>query len=116
MGEPAPPFGARDAVVIDRPSRHSGLELTVVAFADGEPRIRAYLHTREWKRILAVAFADRTPRIRAWLHTPGWERIVATGTGGAAGEAAVRAEDLLEAAWARGIPVALRRLRRVDAA
>lgn len=92
MGEPALPFGPRDAVVVDRPSRHPGL------------------------RVTAVAFADRTPRIRAWLHTPDWERIVATGTGGSAREAAVRAEDLLGAAWDRGVPVALRRLRRVDAA
>jgi hypothetical protein len=92
MGEPALPFGPRDAVVVDRPSRHPGL------------------------RVTAVAFADRTPRIRAWLHTPDWERVVATGTGGSAGEAAVRAEDLLEAAWARGVPVARPRLRSVDAA
>lgn len=92
MGEHALPFGPRDAVVVDRPGRRPGL------------------------RVTAVAFADRTPRIRAWLHTPDWERIVATGTGGSAGEAAVRAEDLLEAAWARGVPVALPRLRRVDAA
>ena len=92
MGEPALPFGPRDAVIVDRPSRHPGL------------------------RVTAVAFADRTPRIRAWLHTPGWERVITTGTGGSAGEAAVRAEDLLEAARARGVPVAHPRLRRIDAA
>jgi hypothetical protein len=79
MGEPAPPFGERDAVVIDRPSRHSGLELTVVAFADGEPRIRAYLHTREWRRILAVAF------------------------GPSAAHAAERVEDLLDRALSLGV-------------
>jgi hypothetical protein len=72
MGEHAPPFGPGDAVVIERPSRYGGL------------------------RVTAVAFAERTPRIRGYLHTPGWERIVATATGRSAGEAAVRAEDLLE--------------------
>lgn len=92
MGEPALPFGPRDAVVVDRPSRHPGL------------------------RVTAVAFADRMPRIRAWLHTPDWERIVATGMGDSAGEAAVRAEDLLEAARARGLPVWPPRLRSVEAA
>jgi hypothetical protein len=92
MGEPALPFGQRDAVVVDRRSRHFGLHVT------------------------AVAFADRTPRIRAWLHTPDWERIVATAAGPAAGVAALRAEDALDHARARGVPVALPRLRRVDAA
>ena len=90
MGEPGPPFGPRDAVVIARPSRHRGL------------------------RVTAVAFADRTPRIRAYLHTPGWERIVATGTGRAAGEAAVRAEDLLEHALRSGVRVDPPRLVRVE--
>jgi hypothetical protein len=92
MGEPALPFGSRDAVVIERPSRHFGL------------------------RVTAVAFAGRAPRIRAWVHTPGRERVVSTATAGTAGEAAVRAEDLVDAARDRGIPVALPRLRRVDAA
>jgi hypothetical protein len=92
MGEPAPPFGHKDAVVIDRPSRHRGL------------------------RVTAVAFAGRTPRIRAYLHTPGWERIAATATGASAGEAAVRAEDLLEYAAARSAGSRQRRLRSVDAA
>jgi hypothetical protein len=90
MGQQAPPFGADDAVVIDRPSRHRGL------------------------RVTAVAFASRAPRIRAYLHTPGWERIVATGTGHSAGEAALRAEDLLEAALRRGVPVDVPRLMRVE--
>lgn len=81
MGEHALPFGPRDAVVIERPSRHRGMHVT------------------------AVAFAKRSPRIRAYLHTPGWERIVATATGRSAGEAAVRAEDLLEHARLRGIGV-----------
>jgi hypothetical protein len=79
MGEAAPPFGSHDAVVIERPSRHHGLDLTVVAFARGEPRLRAYLHTPEWERILAV------------------------GTGPSAADAAVRAEDLLERAAALGV-------------
>jgi hypothetical protein len=92
MGESAPPFGQKDAVVIDRPSRHRGL------------------------RVTAVAFAGRAPRIRAYLHTPGWERIAATATGGSAGEAAVRAEDLLEYAAARSAASRPRRLRSVDAA
>jgi hypothetical protein len=50
-----------------------------VAFADGEPRIRAYLHTREWKRILAVAF------------------------GPSAAHAAERVEDLLDRALSLGV-------------
>jgi hypothetical protein len=91
MGESAPPFGQKDAVVIDRPSRHRGL------------------------RVTAVAFAGRTPRIRAYLHTPGWERIAVTATGASAGEAAVRAEELLDTA-ARTAGSRPRRLRSVDAA
>jgi hypothetical protein len=67
--------------VIERPSRHRGLHIT------------------------AVAFAHRVPRIRAYLHTPGWERIVATGTGQSAGEAAARAEDLLDDARRLRVPV-----------
>jgi hypothetical protein len=92
MGESVVPYGPRDAVVIDRPSRYAGLSVT------------------------AVAFEHRTPRIRAWLHTPGWERILTTGTAESAGEAALRAEDLVESARARGVPVRLPRLRRADAA
>jgi hypothetical protein len=79
MGEAEPPFGERDAVVIDRPSRHRGLELTVVAFADREPRIRAYLHTRGWKRILTV------------------------GLGRSAADAADSAEELLDRARRLGV-------------
>lgn len=90
MGEHAPPFGPADAVVIDRPSRYRGL------------------------RVTAVAFAGRTPRIRGYLHTPGWERIVATGTGRSAGEAAVCAEDLLEQALLRGVRVKPARLAPVE--
>ena len=81
MGECAPPFGSDDAVVVERPSRHRGL------------------------RVTAVAFSKRTPRIRAYLHTAGWERVVATATGRSAGEAAARAEDLLEHARLRGVRV-----------
>jgi hypothetical protein len=81
MGEHAPPFGPGDAVIIERPSRHRGL------------------------RVTAVAFARRTPRIRAYLHTAEWERVVATSTGRSAGEAAARAEDLLEHAHLRGVRV-----------
>lgn len=92
MGEHAPPFGPQDAVVVERPSRHPGL------------------------RVTAVAFAARTPRIRAYLHTPGWERIAVTATAGSAGEAAARAEDLLEYALGRGVRSATRRLRHADAA
>jgi hypothetical protein len=91
MGETQVPYGPRDAVIVDRPSRHAGL------------------------RVTAVAFAEKTPRIRAWLHTPAWERIVATATGRSAGEAAVRAEDLLEAARARGVGTRPH-LRHVEAA
>jgi hypothetical protein len=90
MGESPLPFGPRDAVIVDRPSRHPGL------------------------RVTAVAFADRTPRIRAYLHTPGWDRIAAMGTGRSAGEAAVRAEDLFELALRRGIGVEPVRLRPVE--
>jgi hypothetical protein len=92
MGESVPPYGPRDAVVIDRPSRYAGL------------------------RVTSVAFAQRTPRIRAWLHSPGWDRVVATATAESAGKAAVRAEDLVETAQSRGVPVQLPRLRRVHAA
>lgn len=81
MGETALPFGSRDAVVIERPSRHRGLRLT------------------------AVAFAERVPRIRAYLHTPKWERILAVGTAPSAAEAANRAEDLLDRAVDRGVSV-----------
>jgi hypothetical protein len=90
MDPAAPPFGPRDAVVIERPSRHRGLRLTAVAFADGEPRIRAY------------------------LHTPAWERIVAVGGGESAGEAAARADDLLERAMTQGVAVSLPHHRWVD--
>ena len=87
MGEAALPFGSRDAVVIERASRHHGLRLT------------------------AVAFAERVPRIRAYLHTPRWERILAVGTAPSAAEAADRAEDLLDRAVDRGVAVD-RRLER----
>lgn len=92
MGEAAPPFGPEDAVVVERPSRHPGLRVTV------------------------VAFAARTPRIRAYLHTPGWERIAVTATARSAGEAAVRAEDLLQQALERGGRTGAPRLTHVDAA
>jgi hypothetical protein len=92
MGEAPLPFGSRDAVVVDRPSRHRGL------------------------RVTAVAFADRTPRIRAYLHTPDWERIAATATAPSAGAAALRAENLLEYAQARRARLAPPQLRRLDAA
>ena len=81
VGQAAVPFGSRDAVVIERPSRHHGLRLT------------------------AVAFAERVPRIRAYLHTPKWERILAVGTAPSAAEAADRAEDLLDRAVDRGVAV-----------
>jgi len=81
MGEAALPFGSRDAVVIERASRHRGLRLT------------------------AVAFADPGPRIRAYLHTPQWERILAVGTAPSAAEAAHRAEKLLDHAVDRGVAV-----------
>jgi hypothetical protein len=90
MGEHAPPFGPRDAVVVDRPSRHPGLRVTAVAFADG------------------------TPRIRGYLHTPEWDRVAAMGTGRSAGEAAVRAEDLFERALRRGVGVQPATLRPVE--
>ena len=92
MGEAAPPFGPEDAVVVERPSRHPGL------------------------RVTAVAFAARTPRIRAYLHTPGWERIAVTATARSAGEAAVRAEDLLQQALERGARTGAPRPTHVDAA
>jgi hypothetical protein len=81
MGRGAVPYGSRDAVVIDRVSRHRGL------------------------RVTAVAFAGRPPRIRAYLHTPEWRRIVAMGVGEAAAQAADRAEELADRAAERGIPV-----------
>jgi len=92
MGDPALPYGPRDAVVVDRRSRHFGLNVT------------------------SVAFADRTPLIRAWLHTPDWERIVTTAVGPSAGAAALRAEDALDHARACGVPVSLPSLQRADAA
>ena len=51
------PFGARDAVVSKGPSRHRGLEVTVVSPKRG-PRFRAYVHTPDWERVLAVSTAD----------------------------------------------------------
>jgi hypothetical protein len=50
------PFGARDAVVKQGPTRHRGLEVTVVAPKRG-PRFRAYVHTSEWERVLVVSTA-----------------------------------------------------------
>ena len=79
MGDAALPFGSRDAVVIERASRHRGLRLT------------------------AVAFAERLPRLRAYLHTPEWERILAVGTAPSAAEAADRAEGLLDRAVDLGV-------------
>jgi hypothetical protein len=50
------PFGAHDAVVKQGPSRHRGLDVTVVAPKRG-PRFRAYVHTPDWQRALAVSTA-----------------------------------------------------------
>jgi len=49
------PFGPDDAVVKQRPSRHRGLHLTVVAFKRGGTRFRAYVHTPDWQRIVVVS-------------------------------------------------------------
>jgi hypothetical protein len=81
VGQETVPFGRRDAVVMERPSRHAGLSLTVVAFTRGEPRLRAY------------------------LHTPKWERIVVVATASSPDAAAARADDLLAGAVARGVAV-----------
>jgi hypothetical protein len=50
------PFGARDTVVKQGRTRYRGLEVTVVAPKRG-PRFRAYVHTRDWERVLVVSTA-----------------------------------------------------------
>jgi hypothetical protein len=76
------PFGARDAVVKQVPSRLGGLEVTVAAPKCG-------------------------PRFRAYVHTPGWERILAVGTGSTADAAKVHAEESLSQAIGSGVQVNL---------
>jgi hypothetical protein len=78
-----PPFGPDDAVVKQRPSRHRGLYLSVVAFKRGGTRFRAY------------------------VHTPGWERIVVVSANSSAEVAAKRAENLVLRASERGVLVQL---------
>jgi hypothetical protein len=55
MARAEPPFGPKDAVVKQRPSRHRGLHLTVVAFKRGGTPFRAYVHTPDWERIVVVS-------------------------------------------------------------
>jgi hypothetical protein len=91
MTQAEPPFGPQDAVAKQRPSRHRGLEVTVVA-------------------------PKRGPRFRAYLHTPGWERVVAVSTAPSADAAAARTEAALARAVGDGVRVDLpaqRRLRQV---
>ena len=76
------PFGARDGVVKQGPSRHRGLEVTVVA-------------------------PKRGPRFRAYVHTPGWERVVAVSGAGSEDAAMARAEALLTQAIGNGVRVDL---------
>lgn len=83
MGQPQHPFGRRDAVVLERPSRRPGLRVTVVAFASGEPRLRSFVHTPDWSRLVLVA-GGPSPR-----------------------DAAERADDLIDAVEARGVDLRL---------
>jgi hypothetical protein len=76
-------FGPGGAVVEQRPSRHRGLHLTVVALKGGGTRFRAY------------------------VHTPEWERIVAVSANSSAEVAAARAENLVVCASERGVLVRL---------
>jgi hypothetical protein len=76
------PFGARDPVVSQRPSRLGGLEVTVAAPKCG-------------------------PRFRAYVHTPGWERVLAVGTGSTADAAMLHAEGSLSQAIGNGVRVNL---------
>lgn len=76
------PFGARDEVVKQGPSRHRGLDVTVVA-------------------------PKRGPRFRAYVHTPAWERVVAVSTAGSEDAAIARAEALLTQAIGNGVRVDL---------
>jgi hypothetical protein len=76
------PFGTRDAVVKEGPSRHRGLEVTVVA-------------------------PERGPRFRAYVHAPGWGRVLVVSTAASADEATARAEALLAQAVGAGVRVNL---------
>ena len=42
-------------MVKQRPSRHRGLHLSVVAFKRGGTSFRAYVHTPDWERIVVVS-------------------------------------------------------------
>jgi len=76
------PFGARDAVVKQAPSRLGGLDVTVSA-------------------------PKRGPRFRAYVHTPGWERVLAVGVGSTADAAMLHAEGSLAQAIGTGVRVNL---------
>jgi hypothetical protein len=76
------PFGARDAVVKHGPSRHRGLDVTVVSPKHG-------------------------PRFRAYVHAPGWERVLAVSTAESAESAVARAERSLSQAIGNGVQVNL---------
>jgi hypothetical protein len=76
-------------VVKQQPSRHRGLEVTVVAPKCG-------------------------PRFRAYVHTPGWERVVAVSTAGSADAAMARAEGSLTQAIGNGVRVDLPAQRRLQ--
>jgi hypothetical protein len=81
------PFGARDAVVQQRPSRHDGLEVTVAAL-------------------------ERGPRFRAYVHTPDWGRVLVVSTGASAEAAMARAEALVTQAVGEGVEIRLPAARR----
>ena len=78
------PIGARDAVVKQRPTRHRGLEVTVVA-------------------------PKRGPRFAPTWHTPEWERVLVVSIAASADEAMRRAEALLTQAVGEGVEVNLPR-------
>jgi hypothetical protein len=51
-------------VIWERPSRHPGLDVTVIAREDGGQPFLAYLHTPDRRRIVAVS-QGRTPETTA---------------------------------------------------
>lgn len=74
-------------MVKQRPSRHRGLDVTVVTLKRG-------------------------PRFRAYVHTPGCERLAAVSTAGSADAAVARAEAALTHAIGNGVRVNLPAQRR----
>ena len=55
MSRPASPFDRWGSVIWERQSRHSGLNVTVVARRQGGQPFLAYLHTADRTRVLAVS-------------------------------------------------------------